>query len=273
MNNKELEQVEIEVLIDSIRRRYGFDFSNYSQASFKRRLQHYLKLKNINRISDLIPAMLHDPATFKTFLFNLSIPVTEMFRDPQAFQVVRQKVVPMLSTYPSIKIWHAGCASGEEVYALAIVLVEEGLYDRCQIYATDFNDQVLKMAEEGIYPTERIKEYTLNYQKAGGKRSLSDYYLSRYEAVIMNSALRKRIVFANHNLMGDASFGEMQLIVCRNVLIYFNQSLKEEVLQVFAESLAPRGYLWLGTKEDVGLPGLRNEFKTIDSRQKIFQKK
>ncbi len=251
MQEKRLKKIEIDLLIEAIRSRYGFDFTHYSRASFNRRLERFLGKRGMKHIADLIPPLLHDRAFFQDFLFTLSITVTEMFRDPSAFLAVRSRVLPVLMSYPSLKIWHAGCSTGEEVYAMAIMLKEEGLYERCQIYATDFNDQALQIAKEGIYPLEQLTEYENNYSRAGGTGKLSGHYHARYESGIMAQELKENIFFANHNLINDYSFGEMNLIICRNVLIYFDTVLQEKVFHLFLESLAPRGFVWLGTKETV----------------------
>lgn len=194
-----------------------------------------------------------------------------MFRDPESFKALKELVFPRLETYPSLKIWHAGCSTGEEVYALAILLSEAGLYDRAQIYATDYNEKALASARRGIYPVDKIREYTLNYQKAGGASSLADYYRAAHADVIFKKDLKKNIVFANHNLISDASFGEMHLIVCRNVLIYFDKTLQNRVLQLFAQSLVKKGFLWLGSKEDLKFSETAGAFTILAEQDRIFQ--
>ena len=196
-----------------------------------------------------------------------------MFRDPLFYKAIRDEIIPIIKTYPFFKIWHAGCSSGEEVYSMAIILKEEGIYDRAQIYATDFNQQVLKKAKEGIYHIDKIKEYTRNYQKAGGVNSFSDYYMAKYDSVILDKSLKKNIVFADHNLVSDSVFGEMNMIVCRNVLIYFNSDLQKNVVKLFEESLRPGGFLCLGSKENLKLSGSFSDFKVIDDKEKIYKKK
>ena len=272
MAPKNYEDIELTLLFETIRLRYGFDFTHYSRASFKRRLQAFQTKRNIARIADLISPLIYDRTFFQDFLYTLSITVTEMFRDPQTFQFVRTEILPCLSSYPSLKIWHAGCASGQEVYAMAILLTEEKLYRRSQIYATDFNDQVLMIAKDGIYPSEDLAEYAQNYRKAGGKEEFSDYYHTKYDSGILRQELKKNIFFANHNLMNDHSFGEMNLIVCRNVLIYFDKILQERVFALFAESLAPGGFLWLGTKESLPASSTGRQFEVVSKSEKIFKK-
>lgn len=272
MTKDDLENIEVDLLLDAILKRYGYDFRNYSAASRKRRIKHFLSKTRYSRIAELIPQLLDDKAFFETFLINFSITVTEMFRDPFFHKAIRKKIIPFLKTYPFVKIWHAGCATGEEVYSMAITLKEEGLYDRCQIYATDFIDSALAKAEEGVYPIEPIKEYTNNYQQAGGTGSFSEYYHSKYDSVIINRDLKKNITFANHNLVIDTSFGEMNLIVCRNVLIYFDKILQDHVLKLFDNSLISNGFLGLGTKESIKFSTVSENYKEVAVRERIYQK-
>jgi len=272
MDEPAIENIEVTLLTDALKQRYGYDFSHYAQASLKRRIRHFLSKSNFGHISELIPRLLHDTQFFKSLVLTLSIPVTEMFRDPFVYKMLREKVVPYLKTYPFIKIWHAGCASGEEVYSIAILLKEEGLYDRAIIYATDINDETLEKARNGIYPIDRIKEYTVNYQRAGGRQSLSDHYHSKYDSAILDRALKKNIVFASHNLATDSIFGEMHLIICRNVMIYFDRVLQNRVLTLFGESLATRGFLCLGTKESLKFSDIEEDFRKVGNREKIYQR-
>lgn len=273
MNKIDIENIELELLNEAIVKRYGHDFRNYSPASLKRRIDSFLSKTGYKRISDLIPPLLQDNNFFQSLLLTISITVTEMFRDPFVYKMLREKVVPFLKTYPHIKVWHAGCASGEEVYSLAILFQEEGIYDRTQIYATDLNDEALQKAKDGIYPIDRIKEFSLNYQQSGGKKSLSEYYHSKYDSVIVNKSLKKNIVFANHNLAADSVFGEMHLILCRNVMIYFNKILQDRVLKLFYDSLAAKGFLCLGTKESLQFAEVGRHFKVIGPLAKIYQMK
>ena len=271
MNDPDVEEIEIDLLLEALYRRYGYDFRQYAKASVKRRLQHYLAKTKLQTISSLIPQLIHDETSFQSLFFDLSITVTEMFRDPHFYRALREKVFPYLETFPFIKIWHAGCATGEEVYSLAILLKEESLYERTRIYATDFNDSALDKAKARIYPLDRLKKYSANYHKAGSKRSLSDYYLAHYQSVIMDTSLTDNIIFANHNLVTDGVFGEMHLILCRNVLIYFNQELQNRVLSVFRDSLCHNGFLCLGTKETINFSDVRKDFTAFQPAERIFQ--
>lgn len=264
--------IEIKLFLEAILLKYGYDFKNYSKAHIKRRLLLRLKTANINSISEMQYKILYDKKFFRLTLADLSINVTEMFRDPLFYKVIREKIIPILKTYPFLKIWHAGCSTGEEVYSMAILLKEEGIYDRTQIYATDFNQLVLKKASDGIYSIDKIKEYTANYQKSGGNRSFSDYYTARYNSVIFDKSLKENIVFADHNLVSDSIFAEVNLIICRNVLIYFDRILQNKVIKLFEESLITGGFLGLGTKEDIRFTESSGCFTNFDATQKIFRK-
>lgn len=217
--------------------------------------------------------VLYDASFFEILLQDCSINVTEMFRDPDYFEALRQEIVPYLRTYPFFRIWVPGCASGEEVYSIAILLYEEGLYERAQIYATDFNDAILDQASQGIYPLESIREYTTNYQRAGGSAAFSDYYIADHQAATLNQSLKKNIVFANHNLASDKAFNEMHFISCRNVLIYFNKTLKDRVIQLFKNSLSAGGFLCLGTKESLKFSKFNQDFEVVSKDDSIYRKK
>jgi len=269
----QIEAIEIDLLLEAIYRGHGYDFRSYSRASLERRIRHFLSSSDCASVGELIPRLLRDTEFFSRLIRNFSIPVTEMFRDPPVYRAVRERVMPLLRTWPHIKIWHAGCATGEEVYSLAIVLKEEGLYDRATIYATDFNEEVLERAREGIYEIGKLQEATRNYQQAGGKRSLAEYYHAAYNAVVMDAALRERIVFSGHNLATDGVFGEMHLVFCRNVLIYFNRELQGRALGLFTESQVHGGFLCLGTKEDIQFTEVRNRYEALDPKAKIYKKK
>lgn len=269
----ENENIEIELFLQAIYMKFGYDFRNYGKAHIKRRVRHRLTVSDFKNVSELIHKILYDPLFYQDILQDLSITVTEMFRDPDFYLAVRKEVVALLKTYPFIKIWHAGCATGEEVYSMAILLKEEGLLKRAQIYATDFNQMALQKARSGIYPIDRVKEYTQNYQKSGGKASFSDYYHSRYESVILNESLRENIVFADHNLVTDGVFGEMNMVICRNVMIYFDRDLQDKVIRLFYESLVPGGFLCLGSKESLRFASLADRFDVTTERQKIYRKK
>ncbi len=267
------EDIEIKVLMEAVFLKYGYDFRQYADASLTRRVKKYLSDTGLNHISQMIPRIIHDKAFFNTFLHSLSVNVTEMFRDPLFFLSLRKKVVPYLKTFPHIKIWSVGVSTGEEVYSLAIMLKEEGLYEKCLIYATDFNDKVLEAAQKGIYSADNIKDSTSNYQKAGGKLSFGTYYHADYNSVIIDRSLKKNIVFANHNLTVDSVFGEMNLILCRNVLIYFNRELQEKVFALFKTSLRTHGFLCLGSKESIDFSGIADSFVPVVKKHRIFQRK
>jgi chemotaxis protein methyltransferase CheR len=267
----DIKQIEVNLLLEAIYQRYGYDFRQYNQASIKRRVLHHLAKTEFLTISDLIPRILHDEEVFTSLFFDLSVTVTEMFRDPWFYLALREKVVPFLKTFPFINIWQAGCSTGEEVYSLAILLKEEELFDRSRIYATDFNDAVLEKAKTRIYPLERIKEYSLNYQKAGGQKSLADYYRAQYQSVIMDASLQDHVTFANHNLATDGVFSEMHLILCRNVLIYFTRTLQNRVLSVFRDSLCYNGFLCLGSKETLQFSNVREDFVEFAAKEKVYQ--
>jgi chemotaxis protein methyltransferase CheR len=270
---EDIEKIEIDLFLEALFQRYGYDFRHYAEASVRRRVRHLLAKSGYSRICDMIPRLLHDEAFSHMAIHDFSITVTEMFRDPRFYYSIRQNVVPYLKTYPFIKIWHAGCATGEEVYSLAILLEEEGLYDRATIFATDLNEAVLEKAKEGIYALKDIRQYTTNYQKAGGARPFADYYHAQYESAIMNQSLKRNVTFASHNLVTDGVFGEMHLIFCRNVLIYFDKTLQNRVLGLFAESLNYGGFLCLGSKETLQFSNVAEHFKVIDEREKIYQKR
>ncbi len=267
-----VEQLEIDLLLEGIYQHYGYDFRHYARASLKRRLEHCLMRARRTTISELLPMVLHDKGFFESLLLDLSINVTEMFRDPDFFIAFREHVVPHLKTWPFIKIWHAGCSTGEEVYSLAIVLYEEGILDRCQIYATDFNGKVIEKAREGIYPLDVMPNYTVNYQSSDGRRAFSDYYTARYGNAKIAEFLKQRITFANHNLATDSSFGEMNVILCRNVLIYFDSTLQQRALSIFQESLCHGGFLCLGTKESTRCINGDRVFEALDAEVKIYRK-
>jgi len=267
-----LEHLELDLFLEAIYRYHGYDFRSYSKASMKRRVRQLRVISGHATIADMIPRVLHDRIFFEQVLKTFSISVTEFFRDPYLFNTVREKLVPLLKTWPNIKIWHAGCATGEEVYSLAILLKEEGLYDRTTIYATDFSSDALEQATAGIYEPARLQEGTRNYQKAGGARSFSEYYHAKYGAAVMDPSLKERLVFSNHNLATDGVFGEMHLIFCRNVLIYFNRELQDRALGLFAESLTHGGFLCLGSKESIRFSQVQSCFKNIDDHAKIYKK-
>ncbi|MBN2232105.1 MAG: protein-glutamate O-methyltransferase CheR [Deltaproteobacteria bacterium] len=273
MDHDKIEIIEIDLLLEAVFRRYGYDFRSYARASMERRIRQFLSVTECSSVAELIPRVLHDEDFFSRLVRYFSISVTEMYRDPLVYRAIREKVVPLLRTWPHVKIWHAGCATGEEVYSLAILLKEEGIYQRATIYATDLNDKVLAQAREGVYSLDRIREATQNYQQAGGRASFSEYYHSRYDAAALDSSLRERITFANHNLAVDGAFGEMHLVFCRNVLIYFNRELQNRALGLFTESLVHGGFLCLGTKEDLRFSAVNDLYEVVDGKAKIYKKK
>lgn len=265
--------LEIELLLEAIFQQYGYDFRNYSKAHVKRRLLSRLSSSGLKSISEMQHKVLHEPGFFDQLLRDLSINVTEMFRDPSFYLAIRKEIIPILKTYPFIKVWHAGCSTGEEVYSFAILLKEEGLYNRVQIYATDFNTNVLEIAKKGIYPINRIKEFTANYQQAGGRQSFSDYYMADYNSVIFDQSLKKNIVFAEHNLVTDSVFAEVNIIICRNVLIYFNRDLQDTVFNLFSDSLINGGFLCLGSKETIQFSSKAGLYETVNFQEKLYKKR
>lgn len=267
------EEIEIRLLLEAIYQKYGYDYRNYSKEHIRRRILHRLGMSNLNSISEMQHRILYDKDFFNILLQDFSINVTEMFRDPLFYKAIREDVIPLLRTYPFIRIWHAGCATGEEVYSMAILLKEEGLYDKSLIYATDINEMVLQRAKDGIYSIDNIKVYSQNYQRAGGAASLSDYFIARYNSVIFNKELREKIIFADHNLVTDGVFGEMNLIVCRNVLIYFNKELQNRVMKLFYDSLCYGGFLGLGSKESIRFTDYYNKYESYIKDENIFRKK
>jgi chemotaxis protein methyltransferase CheR len=268
----DLERVEIELLLEGIFRHYGFDFRSYAYASIRRRLWKRIEAEGLSTVSELQAQVLHQPPMMEKLLLDLSINVTAMFRDPNFYRAFREKVVPLLRTYPYIRIWHAGCATGEEVYSMAILLQEEGLYERSRIYATDINEVVLARAKEGIFPLDRMQEYTENYIAAGGKRAFSDYYTAKYGGALFNASLTKNVVFSLHNLVTDRSFAEFNVILCRNVLIYFDKTLQSRVHGLFYDSLITFGILVLGSKESLRFSPYEDSYEQINGPEKIFRK-
>jgi chemotaxis protein methyltransferase CheR len=268
----DLERIEIELLLEGIFRHYGFDFRAYAYASIRRRLWKRIEEEGLSNVSALQERVLHEPALMEKLLLDLSINVTAMFRDPSFYVMFREHVVPLLRTYPFIRIWHAGCSTGEEVYSMAMLLREEGLYDRSRIYATDINEVVLQRAKAGIFPLERMQEYTENYMRAGGKRSFSEYYTAKYGGALFDQSLTKNVVFSQHNLVTDRSFSEFNVILCRNVLIYFDKTLQSKVHSLFYDSLAMFGVLVLGSKETLRFMAHEECYEQMAPPEKIFRK-
>src|SRR3954452_21211115 len=268
----DLEMVEIHLLTEGIYRHYGFDFRDYFLPSIRRRIWKRVYAEGLSTISGLLEKVLHDSACMERLLLDLSINTTAMFRDPSFYLAFRRKVVPMLRTYPYVRIWHAGCSTGEEVYSMSILLQEEGLYDRCRIYATDINESVLQKAKTGIFPIATMQENTSNYIAAGGKGTFSDYYTARYDYAIFRPSLRENVVFAQHNLVTDASFNHFNVIFCRNVLIYFNNALQARVQRLFLNSLEMFGILGLGKKETIRYTSVTDDYEEIDAEERLYRR-
>lgn len=272
MNDSELFDLEIRLLLSGIQQRYGHDFTDYAEASIKRRITAWLGSSEYGTLSEAQSRILRDPEEFDNLICGITVNVSEMFRDPIFFKALREQVIPHLRTWPFVKIWHAGCATGEEAYSMAILLNEEGMQGRFRMYATDINSLVLHRAQEGIFPLKDMQRYTRNYQSMGGKRSFSDYYTARYDHAIMMPALREQIVFASHNLAVDSDFGEMHLILCRNVLIYFKQPLKDRVLRLFDNCLIPGGFLCVGLKETISGRDIASGYAEVAHGVRIYRK-
>ncbi|RZL41762.1 MAG: protein-glutamate O-methyltransferase CheR [Variovorax sp.] len=258
--------------MEAIYLRYSYDFRDYTGASQKRRVAHALGQLGLASVAELQDRVLRDPAVFAQLLQFLTIPVSEMFRDPAYFLALRRQVLPVLETYPSIKIWIAGCSTGEEAWSMAIMLREEGLLARAQIYATDINPVSLEKARQGIFPLEAVRGYTTNYQRSGGRHSFSDYYTAAYDAARFDPSLCADVIFADHSLATDSVFAETQLVSCRNVLIYFNRTLQDRALGLFHESLCHRGFLGLGSKESIDFSAYASRFGPLARDERIYRK-
>lgn len=268
----ELERIEVELLLEAVYRRYGFDFRSYAYSSLRRRLWKRMEAESIATVSALQASVLHDSAAMERLLHDLSVNVTTMFRDPGFYTVFREEVVPLLRTYPFVRVWHAGCSTGEEVYSMAILLEEAGLYERTRIYATDIDERVLRQAKERIFPLEKMQEYTQNYQSAGGTRSFSEYYTAMYDGAVFAPSLLRNVVFAQHNLATDGAFAEFNVVLCRNVMIYFDRSLQNRVHHLFYDSLANFGLLALGSKETLRFSEVEDRYETLSAKEKIYRK-
>ena len=268
----EVEDVEIDLLLDGLYRFYGFDFRDYSRASIKRRILDLMRAEKLDTVSAFQNRVLHDPACLDRLLLGLSVHATAMFRDPSFYLTFRRRVVPMLRTYPTVQVWIAGCSTGEEVYSLAILLQEERLYDKCRIYATDISQAVLRRARDGIFPLAAMRDYTNNYHQAGGASEFSDYYTAQYDSVIFSSALRNNVVFSEHNLATDGSFNEFQVILCRNVMIYFNKDLQARVHNLLYDSLSMFGVFGLGNKESLKFTPRAAFYEHLNECDKLYRK-
>jgi chemotaxis protein methyltransferase CheR len=265
--------IELQLLIDAIYLKYHFDFRGYATASLKRRLRAAMVRFDCRTLSQLQDRVLHDPASFPALLDFLTVPVTEMFRDPSYFRSLRETVVPLLRTYPSLKVWVAGCSTGEEVYSLAILLREEGLLQRTLIYATDINPRTLQKAEAGVYDLDRIAGFTENHRRSGAHSSLSDYYTTGYDRAVFDKSLKQNIVFTDHSLATDSVFAEVQLVSCRNVLIYFNRELQDRAVGLFRDALCRKGFLGIGSKESLRFSSHADAFTDLVREQRIFQRR
>jgi chemotaxis protein methyltransferase CheR len=266
------EEIELELLLEAIHRRYGFDFRDYAAASLRRRLSRRMAGEGLESLSELQGRLLRDPACMERLLLDLSINVTAMFRDPSFYRAFRAQVVPFLHTYPFTRIWCAGCSTGEEVYSLAILLHEEGLYERARIYATDINEYSLEAARSGVFPLARMRDYTENYIRGGGTHDFSAYYVAAYDAARFSPHLAENVVFAQHNLATDRSFNEFHVILCRNVLIYFDTPLQNRVSELFDSSLCHLGVIGLGRKESLAFTPVADRFTALDLDERIYRK-
>lgn len=267
-----LEDLEIELLLEALFQRYHFDFRHYARASIKRRLVQARDQMGYSTITGLQDAVLHDSSMLPRLLGYLTVQVSEMFRDPSYFRALRELVLPHLRTYPSLKVWVAGCSTGEEVYSLAILFKEEGLFDRTLFYATDINPDALKTAEAGVYTLDRLRKFTENHQKSGGRSSLSDYYTADYGRALFDRSLVSRIVFSDHSLVTDTVFAEMQLISCRNVMIYFDRALQDRAVGLFKEALPRGGFLGLGSKESLRFSAHADDFSEFVRDEKLYRR-
>jgi len=268
----DLEDIEISLLLEGLYRAHGFDFREYSRASVKRRILEMMRAENLGTVSAFQDRVLHDAGCLDRFLLGLSVHATAMFRDPSFYLTFRRKVVPLLRTYPTVQIWVAGCSTGEEVYSLAILLQEERLYGKCRIYATDISQAVLRKARDGIFPLASMRDYTNNYHLAGGANEFSDYYTAQYDSVIFSSALKSNVVFSEHNLATDGSFNEFQVILCRNVMIYFNKDLQARVHKLLYDSLSMFGVFGLGNKESLKFTPRAAFYEHLNDKDKLYRK-
>ena len=272
MHENELEEIEIALLLEGVYRYYGFDFRDYSRASLRRRIWSVARAEGLATISALQDRVLHDRVALERFLLAISVNVTAMFRDPSFYLAFRSRVVPLLRTYPFIRIWHTGCSTGEEVYSMAILLVEEDLHSRCRIYATDINEAALRKARDGIFPLNKMQEYTQSYLRSGGKRAFSEYYTAAYGSAIFAAALRENIVFSQHNLAMDRSFNEFHVILCRNVLIYFNERLQARVHDLLYDSLVKFGVLGLGHNESTHFSPHEHSYAELEHGTRLYRR-
>jgi chemotaxis protein methyltransferase CheR len=273
MPNSRNFDIELRLLIDAIYLKYHYDFRGYAMASLKRRMGSAMTRFGCRSLSQLQDRLLHEPSLFPALLDYLTVQVSEMFRDPSYYKALREEVVPLLRTYPSLKVWVAGCSAGEEAYSMAILLREEGLLERTLIYATDINTDALKKAQTGVYPLEQIALYTQNHQKSGGRSSLSLHYTAAYGRAVFDKSLRRQIVFSDHSLATDSVFAEVHLVSCRNVLIYFDRRLQDRAIGLFSEALCRKGFLGLGSKETMRFSAHREAFDEFVPNERIYQRR
>ena len=272
MNKNEIEAIEVRLLLDAVYQRYGYDFRDYAPSTMKRRILKRMESESLPTITALIDRIIRDPAVMDQLMMDFSITTSTMFRDPACFKTFREKIVPVLRTYPFLRIWLAGCGCGEEVLSMSILLREEGLYDRSRIYVTDMNNAVLEKAKRGIFPVGKMKDYTLNYIESGGKGDFSDYYTAKYDHARFSPELMKNIVFAQHNLVTDSSFNEFHVILCRNVMIYFNRELRSRVHVILYQSLIHLGILCLGEKENLHFTPHENDYTAVNDQKCLYRK-
>ena len=271
MNGRMIKEEEVQILLTDLMDKYGYDFNDYSKASLKRRINRLFALDKFPSFAEFRYRVKNDEDYLKRFVEEITVNVTEMFRDPSFYAALRNEVLPVLATYPLIRIWHAGCSTGEEVYSMAILLQEAHLLQKSLLYATDINPDVLEKAKEGIFPLSQMKQYSENYIQSGGKKDFSEYYSSRYDRAKFDRKLTEKMIFATHNLVSDRSFNEFQLIMCRNVMIYFDKDLQDRVLMLFDESLEQLGFLGLGAKETIRFSPLISKYKQV-SKEKLWRK-
>lgn len=269
---RSLQSIEVELLLTGMAERYGYDFRNYARASLTRRIRRAVQIERLPSISALLERLLHDPDAAMRFVTALSVHTTAMFRDVEVYRALRNDVIPMLRTYPFVRIWHVGCSSGEEVYSLAILLEETGLYERCRIYATDLSDAILERARQGVFPLRSMREYTQAYQRAGGTHDFSSYYVTDNEHAVFRQSLRRNVVFSQHNLVCDSAFNEFQLIMCRNVLLYFDETLRTRAHDLFHHSLSSFGILVLGKKEAMTFSGYADGYRELGEGLRIYRR-
>lgn len=269
---RDLLALEIDLLLTGMAERYGYDFRNYARASLTRRVRKALQREGLPSVSSLQNKLLHDEVAAMRFVASMSVHTTAMFRDPEIYRALREQVIPMLRTYPFVRIWHAGCSSGEEVYSLAILLEEEGLYDRCRIYATDMSDLIIERARKGVFSLRDMREHTRAYHSAGGKQDFSAYYVTDQQSAVFRKSLSRHVIFSQHNLVCDSVFNEFHLIMCRNVLLYFDQTLRERAYQLFDASLSTFGWLVLGKQESLRFSGHDSKFRELNEGLRVYRR-